>query len=115
MKLFHLTATANVSSIQVSGIIPNANGAGFSSAYAVERDDWRKEVVWLTDNPEYIAYNHAGIRSNLSILEIDTTDLPVTRRTEPTYHDENGNDVEFLFYGCITPDRIISVSEFDKT
>lgn len=106
MKLYHLTPASNVESICERGLVPFENENGLSSAYILSVEPWRHQVVWLTDDVDYIIGYQADyhFRMNAVVLEIDCTGLELEHREG--YYDDH----EWLHYGVISPE-LITVKE----
>jgi hypothetical protein len=110
MKLYHITPSKNSHSIAIEGLIP-ARRNGLTSSGSMEIDPWRKDVVWLTDDVDYILRNQAGSHwikyEQPIVFEIDCSSLNIVHR-EGFFDDH-----EYMHYGIIPSELIIEQKPVD--
>lgn len=98
MILYHITPRKNLESIKELGIIP-----AYAKGITCYTYTYKKPVVWLTDNPEYILTSQAGedwIKENDPIvIKVNCDGLNIK-----PYTSYNTNEIvnhEFYFEGTI--------------
>jgi hypothetical protein len=101
-NLYHITPKHNLPSIVVNGLIPKFKSNRFSVCGSQLRriDNKQLDVIWLTDNPNWIVENQLGKDNydehDFCILEVDVSNLKIKKI----------NDHEFTFSNSIRFDRI---------
>src|SRR6478735_3865553 len=102
MKLYHITHSANSTSIAAVGLMPAHNRDGLTGPAMFEYEKWRNNVVWLTDDVDYILNYQAGnhFKNDSVVFEVDCTTLEIEHREG--YYDNH----EWLYYGTVPPELI---------
>lgn len=121
--LYHITPSANADLIEIHGIKPfrqlqeNDRARGLTGAWKINESElWRQDVIWLTQDPTYILFNHGSTdwcrENQTKVISVDVDGLEVVLRENSPYYNDKHEPVEYLYSGIIHRDRIVKIEHY---